>query len=317
MKTLGNFALFFSILFITIPSWSQPGWEPFFDETVVRFGEFGSGTCTGTRISHQGHILTARHCFDACLISGGFTEKTPLFPEFGWQSPQLYRQNKVATCSTLINGEKAEIEILASSPGFMIPIEQASLSQMDKTIHQSFLDQAFLHNGDFAIVREKTPIHTSCRKVSQKPLTSGEFVEFRGFPIASTGRPEGRNSSGKELLRGEGVVVSSILENSCISANTPFKEQLVNSYDREDIILSSLDVLPGASGSSLLNSQGEITGVINSIFRFKIDVLSTYCSGSAVAVPIASIVHHLKKQVGLKSVQEFFSCTETFTPKLF
>ena len=59
------------------------------DSSVLRI-EDGFGSCTGTRISRNGHILTARHCLNACLISGNYVESVRIYPEFGYQSPTLY-----------------------------------------------------------------------------------------------------------------------------------------------------------------------------------------------------------------------------------
>ena len=291
-------------------SFGVAGWSMISeDSSVVQIGN-----CTGTRISNDGHILTARHCFNGCLISGNFVEINQLFPEYGWRSAKLYKLNQRASCSTTIDGHKKGIEVVATGPGFMIPTEQRSLIVLASDIYNDFLKRSYLHNGDFAIIKEETTKKTSCRNVNWDRVNQKDQVTFRGFPIESSGRPLGRNSNGVSLFEGSGVIVGSILENSCIGEDEYHSKgliNLINRYDRDDLLLSTVDNLPGVSGSSLLNNSGEIIGVINSQYRKGIDVQSTYCSGSTVAIPM----HHIRsllEEGGFKEEQihNFFDCQE-------
>lgn len=296
-----------SILLFLFPtvSYGVAGWsEVDLDRSVVKIGT----GCTGTRISNEGHILTARHCFNGCLISGGFVEVERLFPEHGWQSPKLYKLNQEATCATTVDGEATDISVLAIGPGFMTPMEQGSLSYLDSSLYEEFLEKSYLHNGDFAIVKEQVTSETSCRNVSWSKTNINEEVVFRGYPSRSTGRPDGRNSDGYSMLEGRGVVIASIFDNACVSENAQNYESLVMRYDREDLILSTVDNLPGGSGSALLNRGGEIIGVINSQYRQGIDVQSTYCSGSTVAIPMHHISKVLDESGHGDQVQNYFNC---------
>ena len=285
------------------------GWTPVdYDPTVVQINGRGGGGCTGTRISKDGYILTARHCFNGCLISGGFVDAYNLFPEYGWRSPKLYQLHQEAVCLTTIDGVAKKIKIVAIGPGFMTPMEQGSLNLYDKDLYLDFLQKSYLHNGDFAIIKEDVE-GQSCRKVNWSSALDGEKVSFSGYPIQSSGRPCGRDSDGKSLLKGEGLVPSSSLDSSCVDSSLSNLDKLITRFDREDIMLSTVDNLPGASGSSLLNSSGEIVALINSQYRSGIDVESTYCSGTTVSIPTDHILRLLKETGFRRRVDEFFSCS--------
>jgi hypothetical protein len=292
------------VFFRPLTSFGVVGWEQVQEDlSVVKVGE----GCTGTRVSSEGHILTARHCFNGCLIAGGFVDADQLFPEYGWQSPKLYHLNQTAVCLTEIDGVEKQVEILAIGPGFMTPMEQGSLIYTAPELYNEFLEQSFFHNGDFAIIKEQTDV-TSCKRDNWNDPTDGAEVFFRGFPSATTGRPNGRDSDGESLLESHGVIVGSILENSCIDKNTTNLNTLPLRYDREEILLSTVDNVPGGSGSALLNSDGEIIGLINSQYRQGIDVQSTYCSGSTVAISMRHIKSLLEETDIVNDIQVIFNC---------
>ena len=147
--------IFFLLLF-PFELKAKSGWQTLpSDPSVVKI-ENSSGTCTGTFISNNGHILTARHCLHTCLIQEKAVQETIIFPDYGWQSPKLYRQNRVATCSLKLNGQETKVQVLSSGPGFMMPTEQASLQFYDKQVYNDFLEQGFLHNGDYALLKVDT-----------------------------------------------------------------------------------------------------------------------------------------------------------------
>lgn len=291
-------------------SYAVSGWvKVHSDSSVVKINGSSGGACTGTRVSKDGYILTARHCFNGCLISGGFVDSYSLFPEYGWRSPKLYQMNKKATCSISINDEVKNVEVVAIGPGFMIPTEQRSLSLYDKDLYLSFLEKSYFHNGDFAIIKEDSSTQ-NCKSVNWASALEGEDVHYHGYPSKSFGRPEGRNSDGESLLKGEGVVSSSIVNSSCLGSNAKNIDELIVRFDREDVMLSTVDNLPGASGSSLLNNSGEIVALINSHYRFGVDVEKTYCSGATVAIPTYHILRQLEVMGFGQKIDEFFSCSE-------
>lgn len=298
------------MFFLTsIDALSLSGWEgatltPEFVKIQTNFGG-----CTGTRISNQGHILTARHCLNECLIQSGAVDEERLFPEEGWRSPKLFHfpNGNPAFCDLEINGIPKRVEVLSASAAFMIPLEQSSLSRYARDLHQELMDQNFFHTGDYAIVKDENSQRQQCRKISMERPIATQEVHYFGFPGQSRGgRPEGRESDGESFLRSDGQVVASITQNPCIRGSI---ERLVDKYDRPEIILSTVDILPGASGSSLLNSAGEIVGLLNSSYTNGAEMYETYCPGSAVAIAVESLFEQMAQRLSQSEIDEYFSCT--------
>lgn len=301
-----------TIIIAFTPASADPGWEKVpADPTVVKMSD-SFGSFTGTRISNDGHILTVRHGFNACLIGGGFTESSKILPSFASpysRDPLLYRINweSKPTCKIKIDGELKAVQILAASDQFMIPSDQGTLTDSDEEVYKRLIAEHTFHNGDYAIVKEVVSKITYCRKASSRELEIGESVFYKGYPSATTGRPEGKDSDGKSLLASFGTRVSSILENQCLPKNGN-KDHLQLKYQRPELILSTVDVVPKASGSALLNFHEEIVGVINSTFSQGVVVNQTYCAGSALALSTSFIFDHMAKRLNRSEIQEIWSC---------
>jgi len=243
------------------------------------------------------------------LISNEFVESERIYPEDGWRSPKLYEydRGRKATCTMEVDGEMKDIDILSLSPKFMTEMEKGSMSIYDYPRYLSYLEQSFFHNGDYLIAQIQESRNTSCRRINLNSAI-GDDVSYKGYPAASRGRGV-RNSDGKSLLKSEGKVTESIRFNECIIASNPNNiEKLSVIYDRDEIILSSVDILPGASGSSLLNHKGEIIGLLNSTYTKGVDMYEKYCEGSAVAVRMNHILELAKKHLSSMELKEVFSC---------
>lgn len=301
--------LLFLSLFISQMIYADAGWVKIpEDPTIVRLQD-NFGRCTGTRISHQGHILTARHCFNQCLIAGQFVQTEILFPSVGWQSPKLYKFNSEnpAVCTMNVDGVEQELEVVFASGGFMTPSEQGSLSVSDPQVYDQLLESYFLYNGDYAVVKQRVDHPTSCRAVSTTAVEANETIYYMGYPTASMGgRPEGYESDGESLLLSRGHRVVSMAENTCIDTQSSTLAAVLKRYDRPEIFLSTIDVLPGASGSSVLNENGEIVAVVNSVYSPRVNMYQHYCSGSAVAVGVERILQHMAEEDF--PAQDVFDC---------
>jgi hypothetical protein len=303
---LFKFLFYFSII-ISESSFAKPGWTPssLRKEVVKLVDSFGS--CTGTRVSRNGHILTARHCFNACIISQKIAHENLIYPEDGWRSPILYQMDykNEYFCEVTIDGVLSRVKLIGGSQGFMTPMEQSSLSLMDKSLYSDFLNLNYFYNGDFLIIKEEVEAPTACATLSRETVHVGEYLYYDGYPAQTTGRPEKGNSDGFSMQHSEGKRSKTIVDNSCIHQYLDAKD-LIYKYNRENIILSDLDVVPGASGSALRNQKGEIVGLINSVYGPGVDIHKQYCSDSVVSVSSDFIIKTLKNQVG--EIQEIFDC---------
>lgn len=290
---------------------AEMGWQPVESgsqaaKAIVRIkSQFG--TCTGTRISTQGHVLTARHCLNQCLINSGQVEPEVLFPDQRG-SYQLYhiRLNPRARCRFEIDGVEKEVQVIAAGVGFMIPSEERALPRYDETLHRSLVERGFIQRSDYAVIREIGPQSSECLHLSENDALPEELVHYMGYPGASTGRGE-FDSDGSTLLQGRGEVVTSILESSCIEEVSSTEEELRFSYEQPEQILSSVDLLPGASGSALLNSNNEIVALLYSTF-WPVDRWSEYCSAAAVGLRISYLRRVLLQTLGETRFEEITRC---------
>ncbi len=288
-----------------LAGWSEAVASSEFVKIETQFGH-----CTGTRISDHGHILTARHCFNACLIQSGQLEDEPIYPEEGWRSPKLYHvlEERPVYCDMSLEGKNVRAEVVATSRAFMVPSEQSSLSFLSPEMYQEFLEKSYFQSGDFAILKLQAESSARCLRISSLASSLGDAVHYYGYPGASRGgRPEGRESLGDRILMGQGLITPSILDNPCVVGD---EIKLRDRYDREELILSSVDILPGASGASLLNSSGEIIGLLNSSYSNGLEMYERYCPGSAVAISIESLVLDLRTRFSREDVTQFFNCSQ-------
>lgn len=300
--------LFFIIIFQVIEVRAQ-GWSlsnP--SESIVRIKN-SFGRCTGTRISSAGHILTARHCFNACLIQAGDLTKESLLPEYGFRSPTLYKINsfRETFCEAEVDGRLTKIEVVAGSLQFMIPSEKNTLFEFAPEKYSELLEQGTFHNGDFLVIKEQYSRTTTCELIRVGQAREQGLVFYEGYPLASQGRGQGRDSDGMSLLRSQGEQVTSILHNSCLAASISTKE-LIQKYDRDELILSTVDLLSGGSGSLLKNEKGETLGLLNSLYHQGINPTLKYCSGSAVALSFSEIMRNIRLQLSVSQIMQVFDC---------
>lgn len=288
---------------------AREGWSPArADKTIVKLKD-NFGTCTGTRISNEGHILTARHCFSACLIAKKYVTSERIYPEDGWQSPKLYTFDKSseAICEVEIDGVPSKVKVLATSPSFMTEIDKGSMSLYDYPRYLDYENKSFFQSGDFLIAQQLEVKNTRCRPNSLN-LGRVTSVHYKGYPAASKGRP-GRNSDGKNLMLAEGHLVDSITTNQCVPQDGSVNmNRLKDTYDRPELQLSTVDILPGASGSSLLNQDGEIIGLLNSTYAYKVDIYQHYCSGSAVAIKLSHVLELARNHMKDSEISDAFNC---------
>jgi hypothetical protein len=111
-------------------------------------------------------------------------------------------------------------------------------------------------------------------------------VESLGYPSA-TQRPGAYNSDGVQLYFTAGEVLpGGIRENACVQKLDASRlEQIREEYDHPGAFMSTLDVIHGSSGSSVLSDQGEVVGVLTNMYIERgLDPEKTYCYGSAKAL---------------------------------
>lgn len=310
-RAIGILLSFVTFYVLNSVAFAVPGWvKAEADPRVVKITD-SFGSCTGNRISNDGHILTARHCLNACLVSKGYVEEINIYPEMGWRSPKLYKSklDENSFCKVAIDGKEQMVQVLAASEAFMVPSEQSSLYNMDKELYFEYLNSGYFHNGDFAIIKssEKT---ADCFQMSLSPAEPGAPVSYSGYPGATTGRPTGLDSDGESFLKAQGELIESIAQNSCVTKNTKV-DRFKRLYDRPGLVLSTVDLQQSASGSLLVDQGGYGLALINSHVGFGSKTFSRYCAGSAVAVSVLEIMKDVQERYGNSLWKKFFSCSQT------
>lgn len=257
--------------------------------SAVHLFESQKSRCTATEISSAGHLLTARHCMQKCLITSGV---------FQWKQEQgvdyfVLNREKLgkATCPVSIDGVEENVVVEATSPGLVVFMDQPGLRSVNPGLFRKMYDEGYTELGDFLVVRR--PVPGSCVPLGlDRP--SGE-VSSLGFP-SETSRPDGFNSDGAQLYYTRGEVIGSVRENSCFGElNAAQQEKAQKDYDHPGAFMSSLDAIHGSSGSSVLNAKGEVVGVFATMFIHPERAPDkSYCRGSAKALS----VEHIRKMTG-------------------
>jgi len=265
-----------------------------------------SGRCTGTYVSSDGAILTARHCLQICLIRSGVVREVSEQDGAIVFYETVPERLGVATCELEINGVPQTVTVEATGPGFVMPFNMSGLSSLNPALMKDLIARGYTSSGDFAIVRQRVTTPTACVALAQAPAQPGDFVQSIEYP-AATERPDGYNSDGEQAYASGGVVAHSIAENSCVVEASPPAERLARlmaTFDDASSFVSSLDSNHGASGSPVFNAKGEVVGILINIYRHtsitqkqEDEPEVRFCLGSSKALRIERVLSFLPWRV--------------------
>jgi hypothetical protein len=253
--------------------------------SAVHLFESQKSRCTATEVSSAGHLLTARHCLQKCLITSGVFQ---LRRELGVDYFVLNREKLGrATCPVSIDGVEENVVVEATSPGLVVYMDQAGLRSMNPALFKKMYDEGYTELGDFAIVRRPVPGGACVPLSLERPVGA---VSSLGYP-SDTSRPDGFNSDGSQLYYTRGEVLGSVRENACFGELSALQqERAVKDYDHPGAFMSTLDAIHGSSGSSVLNEKREVVGVFATMFIHPSrDPDKFYCRGSAKALSVEHI----------------------------
>lgn len=258
--------------------------------SAVHLFESQGNRCTATEISSAGHLLTARHCLQKCLIrSGVFQLKKEQGVDYFTLNQEKLGQ---ATCPVNIDGVEENVVVEATSPGLVVYMDQPGLRSVNPALFRRMYDEGYTELGDFAVVRR--PVAGGACVPLSLDRPAGEVTSL-GYP-SETSRPDGFNSDGSQLYFTSGRVLGSVRENACFAElSASQQEKALKDYDHPGAFMSTLDAIHGSSGSSVLNAKGEVVGVFATMFIHPTrDPDKFYCHGSAKALS----VEHIRKMIG-------------------
>jgi V8-like Glu-specific endopeptidase len=226
---------------------------------------FYNGSCTGTLISKEGHILTARHCVDSSIellqLSG--KEEAPEIitaPDFFLfekqhkdihvQTYNLHNITEHLGVPVIVNRTHYYSKIIALGPGTLSPRFSSSLEDPKSDsfrMHSTYSDQGYSSGGDFAIIQIPEFKGRSCYRMTTKEVTSNAKLHSIAYPcLKEDGKdwPQRRKTK-KNTFFPKGKLYETL-------------------YIPQGSIISELNMEVCNSGSSLFNEANEIVGVIHS-----------------------------------------------------
>lgn len=253
--------------------------------------------CTAAFISNAGHILTARHCMQKCLIRSGIFQMVYEQKAVSYFHLNQQKLGK-AECSALLDGEPVDLIIESTSPGLIVSMDEKSLQSLNPQLFKNLVEQSYTSKGDFVIARVKNSSHsTSCIPLAKKPALTRDLVHNFAYPTA-TNRPDGWNSDGLSFYATTGEVISGIAKNSCVidaKLSETQLRKLEKEFDEDTAFMSTLDAIYGSSGAPVISSNGEVVGILTNVYRPDFakpheEPKARYCSGSAKALRIEHIL---------------------------
>lgn len=263
-----------------------------------------SGRCTASLISNEGHFLTARHCLQRCLIPNGIF-KLDLDRPSGLNYYKLDASRLGhATCDVTLNDTPETVTIEATSPGLIFKMDERSIQVLEPELFKTLVEDGYTSEGDFVIFKSMSHARlNSCLNLKpESDLTGAHFVF--SYPT-ETFRVEGMNSDGVNQFFSTGSYSPDILNNSCLSKielNESQKLNLQNKFNFNTSFLSSVDAIYGSSGSSVINQDLNILGILTNNYRHAAltenasdEPENLYCEGSAKTLRSSSILNLLKK----------------------
>jgi hypothetical protein len=243
---------------------------------------FLNSSCTGVQISKMGHVLTARHCIEDSVAWGEmlaqkqalkFIDRTEIS-----RAPYLVRlkyidsvlrdqfQVPLGLDNKIVYGT-----LFFSGVGQLVPRFTSELKDVSlRAIHAQWADQGYSDGGDFAVVLIPALKGHKCLKLADRPIEVGERVHSISYPCFKR--------SGDWPTRRSGKVSHSSLS----AAQEPGEFRITKGN-----FIVDHDAVNCNSGSPVLNSQGEVTGVLHAVFP----------SG-------VSMVLHTQRALQLMSVRE-------------
>ncbi len=286
----------------------------------VRIGEEGA-TCSAVIISNDGYVATATHCIDRCLKA-----------TWAYQ-PHIYAKRR--TKPGVYDGLEIEEQVptrlscpLSITLDYNIPeftlirpkiiwMGRGTLMNNEKNLPQipekEFQQIAGLTEDITVLKYEFSGKETSLPcvpAVRSRPLKNAPVWAI-GFPV----RGPGFLYNGYKEFVSLGKVRESITEDPVLQqyerelapeVKARFWDYQKALWNKEGVLLTTLEAAHGNSGGMVINEQGELAAILFSITKSS----DSYNGGTVTGVSIPYAQTQLRKWLGDEKTAEIFRCSE-------
>jgi hypothetical protein len=277
------------------------------------------GGCMGTFISNDGYMMTALHCVTAFPIFEDVPEKefqTDLLrtdPAKLRLHPTIAGQIGAPTQPARAGQALEKARIVAAGKGFFsTSLDNFADFKKDSRKYQSLMAAGYGIPQDWAILKvERT--NAVCVKTNPSALLPGQSVWSVNFST----REKGSAKDGRSLqFFSSGRVTRGIQDSSAFESwsQTQSSQRAVALYqsvmNRPGSYASTVDAIPGSSGSGLLNADGELVGVISDAEWLGQDGYAYPVTGSTQGATLQSILPQIQEQLSAQEFAEVFNCAD-------
>jgi hypothetical protein len=285
----------------------------------VKYAAVSLGDCGGTYIGSNGYILTALHCLRT-RVQEHITIK-----EF---KTDLVRTNleelrtKPSTNFHIgINAQLPTMEfptqykIIAAGKGYYTGIDFLQAAIKNSDFFSKLQEDGYGSTQDWAIIKIEEK-NTPCVNIENPGLREKEKVWSLSYQ-AREGYETWKSHKSKQYYS-EGIITSGITDNSAFQKwlqkfSVDKRELLVNFYkstlELPGALFTTVDAVPGVSGSGLFDKDGNVVGVLNAVEWFGLNGQEVYLPGTTQAVSTSSIVEALKQHFSDNEIKEMFFCS--------
>jgi len=294
----------------------------------MAIGNYNPLSCSHTWVSNDGYLLTAFHCIESCLM-GAKEFDAGHYNRFAFREIEIegtkyishpfvvYEANdsRLKDLRCLLNegaSDKKPLQarvIALGAKGWIPSHSRAEFKSKYPEVFEEYRQKGYVgfgDHGDFALLKvEPTDVAATvptventfeyfsyppqCLPIASDAAIPGDSVWSLSFPTLSA-RPKYKESVYQPVATG-GTVFS--------KANHPLYSVADLSDVDEHFLFSSTDSDTGASGSSLINSQGQIAGLL----AMSITVRDRYTKGSSLFLPTRHILQRLRTVLGDEFVE--------------
>lgn len=258
------------------------------------------GTCASVFVSNAGHLLTAGHCMEKCLLENG-----ALKPDNNGALVDRERLGEI-TCQVLINGKKTEVKVLA----------QSNCTSEDFYAKESRKNCDGL---DYALLSPVSALKPdACVGVSQLAHRVNQRIASIGYPIRTVRKVtvlKSQDSKGDGLYVADGKVMPltagcrSRTQDTLVPFRYPYLWDKVKLWaEAGQIVQTDTDAVEGMSGGAVVDvNSGQLVGIGNmGLGSTKYEE----CIGSTFITPIARIQNDMAKRFpGVKP--STWNCTDS------